>query len=202
MGRPRMEIDEEKIIEWIRQNTKNGYAPTQDEYNSCAVAAGLPSRYTFQIRGLSWKDLTEKAGVPRNIASWYKRAPFNDKVLADILEWIRQNTKNGYAPTLPEYNKVLANTGWPSINTLATYGYRWKKLVEMAGCQPSGKHAGSWIKRLERIDKIVNEMKQNAEPPRADYWPMHAIPTKTVEKIWRASDGSIVKTTIEYKSLR
>ncbi len=202
MGRPRIVIDEDKIIEWIRQNTKNGYAPTQDEYNKCAVAAGLPSRYTFQLRGLSWIDLTKKACVPRNPVGWRKIA-FDNQTLTSILEWIRQNKNSeGYAPTVAEYTKIFANAGWPSINTLAAYGYRWKKLVALAGCENRKRHSGSEIKQVERINAIVSEMQQKAEPPRVDYWPMQAIPTKTIEKIWESPDGSIIKTTIEYKSLR
>ena len=194
-------VDEERIVEWIVRNARDGYAPTLAEYGRSAVAAGLPSDGTLYSRGLEWRALTERAGLPSRAANCV-HVVVDDQVLQGVVDWIRTHARpDGSPPTRDEYLHCSAEANLPSATTLASRGYRWRSLVERAGLEDRSKRYGH-IRRLDRLEREVGEMQRRAQPPRPSYWPLTCIPTRTVVRIWRRADGSIIQTTTEYRSLR
>lgn len=182
MPRPSLAVDEERIVEWIVRNARDGYAPTLAEYGRSAVAAGLPSEGTLYSRGLEWRALAERAGLLSRATNCV-RLVVDDQALQGVVDWIRTHARpDGSPPTRDEYLHCSAEANLPSVTTLASRGYRWRSLVERAG--------------------LEDRMQRRAQPARPSYWPLTCIPTRTVVRIWRRADGSIIQTTTEYRSIR
>ena len=194
-------VDEERIVEWIVRNARDGYAPTLAEYGMSAVAAGLPSEGTLYSRGLEWRALTERAGLPSRAANCV-HVVVDDQVLQGVVDWIRTHARpDGSPPTRDEYLHCSAEANLPSATTLASRGYRWSARGDRAGGEGRSRRYGP-IRRPDRLEREVGEMQRRAQPPRPSYWPLTCIPTRTVVRIWRRADGSIIQTTTEYRSLR
>lgn len=201
MPRPSLAVDEERIVEWIVRNARDGYAPTLAEYGRSAVAAGLPSEGTLYSRGLEWRALAERAGLLSRATNCV-RVVVDDQALQGVVDWIRTHARpDGSPPTRDEYLHCSAEANLPSVTTLASRGYRWRSLVERAGLEDRSKRYG-YIRRLDRLEREIGEMQRRAQPARPSYWPLTCIPTRTVVRIWRRADGSIIQTTTEYRSIR
>jgi len=201
MPRRSAAVNEERIVEWIVRNARDGYAPTLAEYGRSAVAAGLPSEGALYSRGLEWRALTERAGLLSRATNCV-HVVVDDQILQGVVDWIRTHARpDGSPPTRDEYLHASAEANLPSATTLASRGYRWRSLVERAGLEDRSKRYGH-IGRLDRLEREIGEMQRRAQPHRPSYWPLTCIPTRTAVRIWRRADGSIIQTTTEYRSIR
>ena len=130
--------------------------------------------------------------------------------LDQVIARIRELATNGVAPGFRTYN-AQRGPGLPAHATLADHGYSWTQLVELAGLEPAkrggppGNRNGTGAQRSARfatLDTEVRQMFATAEPPRPATWPLFGIPTRTEIRFGQLPDGTPVRVTRQYFSLR
>ena len=121
--------------------------------------------------------------------------------LDQVIARIQELAVDGYAPGFRTYN-AQRGPGLPAHATLADHGYSWMQLVKLAGLEPAkrggqpGNTNATLAKRSARFAAL------DAEPPGPATWPMAAIPTRTEVCIGQLPDGTPVRVTRQYFSLR
>ena len=130
--------------------------------------------------------------------------------LAQVIARIQELAVDGYAPGFRTYN-AQRGPGLPAHATLADHGYSWMQLIELAGLEPAkrggppGNTNATGAQRSARfatLDADVQQMFATAEPPRPATWPLFGIPTKTEIRFGQLPDGTPVRVTRQYYSLR
>lgn len=125
--------------------------------------------------------------------------------LADVIARMREMAHNGTAPSVRTWNQERG-PGLPASETLHYHGHSWLRLVELAGLEPAkkGGQPGSRGRMVsfEAADAEVRHRLATAEPPRPNSWPLFGIPTRTEVKIGQLPDGTPVRVTRQYFSLR
>ena len=125
--------------------------------------------------------------------------------LDQVIARIQELATNGVAPGFRTYN-AQRGPGLPAHATLAEHGYNWMQLIELAGLEPAkrGGPPGSRPNRInfEAADAEVRHRLATAEPPRPATWPLFGIPTKTEIRFGQLPDGTPVRVTRQYYSLR
>ena len=125
--------------------------------------------------------------------------------LDQVIARIQELAVDGYAPGIRTYDRQRG-PGLPGYPTLVYHGYSWPELVELAGLEPAkrGGPPGSRPNRInfEAADAEVRHRLATAEPPRPATWPLFGIPTRTEVCIGQLPDGTPVRVTRQYYSLR
>ena len=125
--------------------------------------------------------------------------------LDQVVARIQELAVDGVAPGFRTYN-AQRGPGLPAHATLADHGYSWMQLIELAGLEPAkrGGQPGSRQYRInfEAADAEVRHRLATAEPPRPATWPLFGIPTRTEVCIGQLPDGTPVRVTRQYYSLR
>lgn len=128
--------------------------------------------------------------------------------IEDVIARLHELSRDGIAPSLRDYNR-LRGPGLPSTATLGLHGHTWPQLVERAGlqfakrgAQPGNRNAAAHSARFEAIDAEVRHRMATAEPPRPSSWPLFGIPTRTETRFGQLPDGTPVRVTRQYYSLR
>ncbi len=122
-----------------------------------------------------------------------------DYTLDQVVARIRELSRNGMAPSVRTYDQQRG-PGLPGYPTLVYHGYSWPELVELAGLEPAkrgGQPGNTNATGAQRSARFAT-----AEPPRPDAWPMAAIPTRTEIRFGQLPDGTPVRVTRQYFSLR
>ena len=123
-----------------------------------------------------------------------------------VIARLRELAEHGHAPGMRRWN-VERGPGLPSHDTLARHGHDWLKLCELAGLEPARPGGAPGIRiasraAFEAVDAEVRHRFATAEPPRPASWPLFGIPTKTEVKFGQLPDGTPVRVTRQYYSLR
>ena len=130
--------------------------------------------------------------------------------LEQVIARIRELATNGVAPGFRTYN-AQRGPGLPAHATLADHGYSWMQLIELAGLEPAkrggppGNTNATGAQRSARfaaLDPEVRQLFATAQPPRPATWPLVGIPTLTEVCIGQLPDGTPVRVTRQYYSLR
>ena len=130
--------------------------------------------------------------------------------LDQVIARIQELAVDGYAPGIRTYDQQRG-PGLPGYPTLVYHGYSWPQLVELAGLEPAkrggqpGNTNATGAQRSARfatLDADVQQMFATAEPPRPATWPLFGIPTKTEIRFGQLPDGTPVRVTRQYYSLR
>lgn len=129
-----------------------------------------------------------------------------DQVVARLQEL----SVDGVPPSVRTWNRKRG-AGMPGYETLFYHGYIWPQLIEAAGLElpkrggrPGNTNTTSAVRaaRFAAMDAEVEQMAATAEPPRPDAWPLAAIPTRTEIRFGQLPDGTPVRVTRQYFSLR
>ena len=123
----------------------------------------------------------------------------------DVLARMRELAQNGHAPGVRAWNRQRG-PDLPIYETLSAHGHNWLDLCELAGLEPAkrGGPPGSpgRIVSFEAADAEVRHRLATAEPPQPNSWPLFGIPTRQEVKIGQLPDGTPVRVTRQYYSLR
>ena len=123
----------------------------------------------------------------------------------DVIARLRELAQNGHAPGVRAWNRQRG-PDLPIYETLSAHGHDWHHLCELAGLEPA-KRGGPPGSRgptvpFEEVDAEVRHRLATAEPPRPASWPLFGIPTRQEVKIGQLPDGTPVRVTRQYYSLR
>lgn len=193
-------INLDAILQWINDNSINNIAPPQSAYEQIASASGMPSLRTLAKRGWTWSKLAEAAGVGARRIGRPSQASLRWH-MNDLLACLRELAEDGMIPTCDTYDR-RRKTWLPSVSTLMRQGYLWHELAAEAGLKARPSRAISEDRKLDRLESEVQKMFAEAEPPVQDSWPINGIPTRTVVHDSIRPDGSVLRTTRQYCSLR
>lgn len=130
-----------------------------------------------------------------------------------VIAWIKQkSTEDGIGPSRVMYDKTRP-AGLPGAATLQRHGYTWRRLLLAAGVEmrqlgrpPIGDGA-TFLRAYPgmippTVEAEIQHMHDHAEPARPASWPLFGIPTRCETFIGRCPDGTTVRCTRQYISLR
>ena len=128
-----------------------------------------------------------------------------------IFDWLRDHANGDHAPSRTLYDAEHGDL--PGFSSLQRRGWTWNRLIAAAGLLPPEKgrppvRPGAQFLRANpgmapaSVDEEVEQMRLRAEPPVPDSWPLFGIPTKVETFIGRFRDGTPVRCTRHYFSLR
>jgi len=193
-------INLDPVLQWIKENSVDGIAPLQNIYEQISSASGMPSRRALAKQGWTWSKLAEAAGVGVRQRGRPSQASIRWH-MSDLLACLCELAEDGMIPTCDTYER-RRKTWLPSVSALMRQGYLWHELAAKAGLKARPSRAISEDRKLDRLESEVQKMFAEAEPPVQDSWPINGIPTRTVVHDSIRPDGSVLRTTRQYCSLR
>jgi hypothetical protein len=124
------------------------------------------------------------------------------------IERIRELSIDGVAPSTADFN---ANRGTaPSADYMRRKGYPWPVLLEMAGVQglrPGAKPRQRYNSQGNVPEDVEAEIVQafhrgDHRPLHWHDWPLQVIPTRVEQSLIPQQDGTVLKITRYYASIR